>query len=65
MELHITNRLLSSVLRMEDKIDEMSRAKAAADFYGETNPTFAIRPGFGLILGMIEMYSLELIGPSP
>ncbi len=32
---------------------------------GTTSPTFAIRPESGLILGMIEMYSLELIGPSP
>lgn len=32
-----TNRILSCVLRTDDKIVELSRAKTAADFYGECN----------------------------
>ncbi len=45
--------------------DGMSRDWSVELKKSGVSPTFAIRPESGLILGMIEMQSLELIGPSP
>ncbi len=55
--------LFDAGLLSRDKIDGAALPVLAVGF--GFSPTFAIRPESGLILGMIEMYSLELIGPSP